>query len=85
VGAEGGVEALDVGRVDDGAGGRRGQDRLDAGQGAVDDPAGDADDVPLGGVFDDLGELEPVWQDQPRPVRARPPCTNWRRPWDFTR
>ena len=60
VGAEGGVEPLDVGGVDDGAGGGRRQDRLDAGQGAADDPAGDADDVPLGRVLDDLGELEPV-------------------------
>ena len=34
---EGGVEPLDVGGVDDGAGGRGSQDRLDAGQGAVPD------------------------------------------------
>ena len=66
VGAEGGVEPLDVGGVDDGAGGGRGQDRLDAVQGATHDPARDPDDVPLGGVLDDLGELEPVRQDQAR-------------------
>ena len=65
VGAEGGVEALDVGRVDDRTGGRCRQHRLDPRQGAVDDPAGDADDVPLGRVLDDLGELEPHWQHQP--------------------
>ena len=68
VSAEGGVEALDGGGVDDGAGRRCRQDRLDAVQGAAHDAAGDADDVPLGGVLDDpsassgqaLGELEPV-------------------------
>ena len=30
----------------------------------MDDPAGDPDDVPFGRVLDDLGELEPVRQDQ---------------------
>ena len=73
VGAEGGVEPLDVGRVDDGAGRGRRQDRLDAGLGPRPDPARDPDDVPLGCVLDDLSELEPVGQDQPwttrRPVR----------------
>ena len=47
-------------------------------------PAGAADDVPRGGVFDDLGDLEPVWQDQPRLVRARLPCKTWRRLWLVT-
>ena len=70
VGAEGGVEPLDVGGVDDGAGGRGGQDRLDAGQGAVQDPARDPDDAPLGGVLDDLGELEPIRQNEPRTPAA---------------
>jgi len=79
VGAAGGVEALDVGRVDHGAGRRRGQHRLDAGQGALDDAAGDpacpdaGGDMALGGVFDNpsassgqaLGELEAGGQHQP--------------------
>jgi len=60
VGAEGGVEPLDVGGVDDGAGGGRRQHGLDAGQGAVDDAASDADDVAPGGVLDDLGKLEAI-------------------------
>ena len=81
VGAEGGVEALDVGGVDDGAGGGRRQDRLDAGQGAANDPAGDADDVPLGRVLDDLGELEPVGQDQPR-TTAPPGEIGWRKTFE---
>src|SRR4051794_16497601 len=51
VGAEGGVETLDVGGVDDGAGVRRGHDGLDTGQGAMDDAASDADDVAFGGVL----------------------------------
>ena len=79
MGAESGVQALDVGGVDDRTGGGRGQDRLDPRQGAVDDPAGDADDMPFGGVLDDpsassgqaLGKLEPDWQHQPGP--AAPP------------
>src|SRR5205085_5802555 len=71
VGAEGGVEALDVGGVDDGARGGRRHHGLDAGQGAVDDAAGDADDVALGGVLHDLGKLEPDGQHQPGP--AAPP------------
>jgi hypothetical protein len=66
VGAEGRVEPLDVGGADDGAGRRRRQDGLDAGLGTVDDPARDPDDVPFGRVLDDLGEREPVGQDQPR-------------------
>jgi hypothetical protein len=66
VGTEGGVEALDGGGVDDGAGGGRRQHRFDPSQGAVQDAAGDADDVPLGRVLDDLGELEPVREDQAR-------------------
>src|SRR4051794_35985744 len=65
VGAEGGIEPLDVGGVDNRPGGRRREDGLDASQGAAHDPAGDADEVPPGGVLDDLGELEPVRQDQP--------------------
>ena len=58
MGTEGGVQALDVGGVDDRAGGRRRQHRLDAGQGTANDPARDADDVPPGRLLDDLGELE---------------------------
>ncbi len=58
VGAEGGVEPFDVGRIDDGAGRGRRQDRLDTVQGAPNDPAGDANDVPLGRVLNDLGDLE---------------------------
>ena len=34
----------------------------------MDDPAGDADDVPFGGVLDDLGQLEPGGQHQPGPT-----------------
>ena len=64
VSAEGGVEAFDGGGVDDGAGGRGRQDRLDAVQGATKDPAGDADDPSFGRMLDDLSELEPVRQDQ---------------------
>ena len=76
VGAEGRVEPLDIGGVDDGAGGRRGQDRLDAVRGPAHDPASDPDDVPLGGMLDDLGKLERIGQHQrwptPSPGADRP-------------
>jgi hypothetical protein len=68
VGPEGGVEPLDVRGVDDGAGRGRRQDRLDAGLGPLQDPARDPDDMPLGCMFDDPGELEPVGRTR----RGRP-------------
>ncbi len=73
MGTKGGVESFDVGGVDDGAGHGRRQDRLDAGQGPMPDPARDPDDVPLGCVLDDLSELEPVGKTS----RGRPRWPVW--------
>ena len=64
---EGGIESFDVGRINHAAALRSSQQVVDLGLRALPDAAEDTHDMPLGILFDDLCNHNPIPQAQARP------------------